>query len=278
METIDIVVDGILHQASLHRSMGPDLHRTIVYYHGGGFIFGDKDDLPAYAIKRFTEAGYDLLCMEYPKAPEMSLEAICAFVEKQLQWFLNNCDRLHLSKTYILFGRSAGGYIALMLAKRMIAMRAHKPYKIIVFYGYESFDSPDFNNPSEYYLKYPKLSWTDVRSSVGDGPIIKTNLFKRYPLYIYARQTGNWLKLLGINQHNLLMDQVFDHNEYPEIFFASSRYDQDVNYEHTIRMNSEYKNSTVFTSNQLIHEFDQVEGIETENLYKNLLEWLINVN
>lgn len=273
METIDIEVNGILHQASLHRSMSSGLHRTIVYYHGGGFIFGDKDDLPAYAIRKFTEAGFDLVCMEYPKAPEMSLKDICDFTQMQLFWLLENSRRLSLSSDYILFGRSAGGYLVMMLTKRMIEKRAKKPDKVIVFYGYETFDSDDFINPSEHYLRYPRLNWTEVRSVIGSGAVFKTNLLKRYPLYIYARQTGSWLRLLKVDQ-KYLEDPEGIISDFPESWFAASRFDRDVAYKHTELMSRKYENAKVFTSIQDKHEFDQSENDETASLYKQLFEWL----
>jgi acetyl esterase len=94
METIDLEVSGFLHQASLHRAMSHRKSKTVVYYHGGGFIFGSKDDLPAYAIEKLTSAGYDLFCMEYPKAPEMSLSQICDFVKEQLIWYQDNSQKV----------------------------------------------------------------------------------------------------------------------------------------------------------------------------------------
>jgi acetyl esterase/lipase len=138
METIDLEVNGFHHQASLHRAMSNRVNKTIVYYHGGGFIFGSKDDLPAYAIEQFTAAGFDLLCMEYPKAPEMKLSQIRDFIEKQLLWVLKNCHKMNLSDDYILFGRSAGGYLALYLAKRMMDLEVKKPLELIIFYGYST--------------------------------------------------------------------------------------------------------------------------------------------
>lgn len=274
METIDIVVNGILHQASLHRSMDSRMNRTIVYYHGGGFIFGDKDDLPAYAIRRFTKAGFDLLCMEYPKAPEMNLDDILDFTEKQLYWFLDHCHRMNLSSEYIMFGRSAGGYIVLEMTKRMLSKHMKSAEHVIVFYGYESFESNEFINPSEYYLQYPILSWRDVRSSIESRNVFKSDLLKRYPLYIYARQSGNWLKLLGASKKSEDHDLREAVSDFPRIFFAASEYDKDVDYQNTKLMSKKYINSFVFTSSQPRHEFDQSVSAEAEQLYDQLLNWL----
>ena len=274
METIDIEVNGILHQASLHRSMVPGAHRTIVYYHGGGFIFGDKDDLPAYAVKKFTEAGFDLVCMEYPKAPETGLKDICDFTEKQLLWLLENSQHLNLSSDYILFGRSAGGYLVMMLTKRMMAKQVKVPDKVIVFYGYESFDYDDFHVPSEHYLKYPKLTWNDVKSAIDSGIVFKTSLMKRYPLYIYARQTGCWLKILGIDSAIFSEDSEMIIRDFPKSWFAASRFDRDVEYKHTESMSRKYNDAMLFLSSQDRHEFDQSENKENLDLFMKVIEWI----
>jgi acetyl esterase len=273
METIDLEVSGFLHQASLHRAMSHRKNKTIVYYHGGGFIFGSKDDLPAYAIEKLTSAGYDLFCMEYPKAPEMSLSQICDFVKEQLIWFQVNHKKLNLSEDYILFGRSAGGFLVLELAKQMATMNRKVPDKLIVFYGYEDLVEEEFVLPSNHYLKYPRLGWDDVKSAIEKPPIYTSNLLKRYPLYIYARQTGNWLKMLQLDAYSKkALDE--DIQELPSIFLAASYHDKDVSYQNSLKLNKKYYNSVLFTSWSDKHEFDQIESGESEDLYKKLLSWL----
>lgn len=275
METIELEVNGFLHQASLHRAMSPRICKTIVYYHGGGFIFGSRDDLPAYAIKALTTAGYDLLCMDYPKAPEMTLSQIMDFVEKQLIWYQENCEELNLSENYILFGRSAGGFLALHLTREMAVLKQKMPEKLIVFYGYESLNQSEFTSPSDYYLNYPHLRWEDVMSVIDKKPVFITNFLKRYPLYIYARQSGHWLKQLGIvetNQADHLLETEI--SSFPDIFLAASHYDKDVSYQNSLSMNQKYSNSFLFTSWQNRHEFDQGESDESSQLYESLLKWL----
>ncbi len=274
MDTIDLEIGGFHHQVSLHRAMGNRANKTIVYYHGGGFIFGSKDDLPIYAIKKLTNAGYDLICMEYPKAPELSLSQICDFVEHQLIWYLNNHEKMSISDDYILFGRSAGGFLALFLTKRMAMLQQKKPVKLIIFYGYEYLNVSEFILPSEHYATYPHLSWDDVKSSIEKQPVLNTSLLKRYLLYIYARQTGNWLKLLGIHNSKLDTDIYVEGIEFPDTFLAASFYDKDVSYQNSLEIKKKYGNSVLYTSWSNKHEFDQIESDETEQLYQTILEWI----
>jgi acetyl esterase len=208
-----------------------------------------------------------------PKAPEMSLSLICDFVQIQLIWFQENCKRMNLSEDYILFGRSAGGFLALHLAKRMATMSRKMPDKLIVFYGYESLNQSEFILPSDHYLNYPHLRWDDVMSVIDKKPVFTSNLLKRYPLYICARQTGNWLKLLGLDAPSK-ESTIEDISDFPSIFFAASYYDKDVSYHNSITMSQKYDNSFLFTSWQNRHEFDQSENDESSQLYESLLKWL----
>jgi acetyl esterase/lipase len=275
METIELEISGFYHQASLHRAMSNRVNKTIVYYHGGGFIFGSRDDLPAYAIEKLTNAGYDFVCMDYPKAPEMSLSQICDFVENQLIWLQENYKKMDLSEDYILFGRSAGGFLVLYLAKRMAMMNRKMPDKLIVFYGYESLVESEFTLPSDHYLNYPHLRWDDVMSVIDKKPVFTTNLLKRYPLYIYARQTGRWLQLLGIDEVSKTdVNLEANISSFPAIFFAASYYDNDVSYHNSLIMSQKYDNTILFTSWQNKHEFDQIQSAESTKLYESLLHWL----
>jgi acetyl esterase len=274
METINLEIDGLYHQASLHRAIGFKVERTIVYYHGGGFIFGNKDDLPDYAIKALTSAGFDLVCMEYPKAPEMNLAQICDFVEKQLLWLLDNLEDLNLSKDYALFGRSAGGYLTLLLAKRMLDLEARKPSELIIFYGYSSFDDTEFINPNSYYNKYPKMAFNDVKLVIEDQPVFQSNLLKRYPLYIFARQSGKWLQLLGISDDIDKYTININIVEFLRVFVAASQFDKDVNFSHSLMIHKSRASNMLFISQSSEHEFDQKPSDETVDLYQKLIDWL----
>jgi acetyl esterase/lipase len=274
METIDLIVNGFHHQASLHRAMSNRVNKTIVYYHGGGFIFGSKDDLPSHAIDHFTKAGFDLLCMDYPKAPEMKLPQICDFIEMQLLWFLDNHHIMNLSNDYILFGRSAGGYLALFLTKRMIEMNKKVPESVIVFYGYSTFEDAEFKKASDHYGRYPKMTFDDVKSAIEDIPLFVSDLRKRYPLYVYSRQKGNWLQLLGINDRTEEYTIDVEVSEFPKLFLAASQFDYDVSYKQSLLLQRKSKSGQLFTSSMSEHAFDQKASQESLDLYKKLIKWL----
>ena len=41
----------------------------ILYFHGGGLLYGSREDLPMLHISRLTQAGYEILAFDYPLAP-----------------------------------------------------------------------------------------------------------------------------------------------------------------------------------------------------------------
>ena len=40
----------------------------ILYFHGGGLLYGHSEDLPRAHLKRLTSAGYPVASFEYPLA------------------------------------------------------------------------------------------------------------------------------------------------------------------------------------------------------------------
>ncbi|KFN12369.1 alpha/beta hydrolase [Paenibacillus macerans] len=84
---------------------------TILYFHGGGLIFGHREDLPPKYISLLAENGYGLLALDYLLAPESKLPAIMQAIHRSIEWFMK--EGLHTLKidpsNYYVMGRSAGG-------------------------------------------------------------------------------------------------------------------------------------------------------------------------
>ena len=45
----------------------------ILYFHGGGLLYGHKEDLPEGHLIKLTEAGYIIIAYDYPLAPTAKL-------------------------------------------------------------------------------------------------------------------------------------------------------------------------------------------------------------
>lgn len=87
---------------------------TVVYYHGGGWFFGDRTGALPYLMP-WLARGWNVVNVEYRMsgtalAPAAVEDARCA-----LRWVYRNADHFHLDTGRIIVtGHSAGGHLALM--------------------------------------------------------------------------------------------------------------------------------------------------------------------
>ena len=132
-EAYTIPFQGHELHARVFRPAAPAIGR-IFYLHGGGLVFGEPDDLPLCYVNLFLNAGYELISLDYPLAPEQRLavilDAVHAGVMGMLEILEHGAGSADSSTEtdsasgashipYYLFGRSAGAYLALMEAKRL---------------------------------------------------------------------------------------------------------------------------------------------------------------
>jgi acetyl esterase/lipase len=87
---------------------------TVIYYHGGGWFFGDRTGALPYLMPWFAR-GWNVVNVEYRMsgtalAPAAVEDARCA-----LRWVYRNANQFHLDTSRIIVtGHSAGGHLALM--------------------------------------------------------------------------------------------------------------------------------------------------------------------
>lgn len=262
----------------------------ILYLHGGGLVFGTSSDLPAVYENLFHTAGYDLIHLDYPLAPESPLTEILEAVHTSVTWLLNHPSACGYETfpPYFLFGRSAGAFLALSEAKRLCrnmqknvrfadpsALLPH-PSGILSFYGYHTFELPEFSRPNTTYKKLPAVSEETVRQLVTDHFITEGPMTIRYSIYIYGRQTGKWPEFLGsaeeIQAHTLTEE---DFALLPPGFFTASSGDQDVPFRESKQMAARIPGSRFFPVYYLEHDFDRdtskKEGLQ---VYRAALEWM----
>ena len=68
------------------------LKASILYFHGGGFLYGSREDLPELHISTITQAGYAILSYDYPLAPAATLEVIHMDVCDSVNNYLANTE------------------------------------------------------------------------------------------------------------------------------------------------------------------------------------------
>ena len=264
-------------EATFYKTSAAPKEQTIIYIHGGGLMYGQRDDLPQEYIQNFLAAGYHFLALDYPLAPEAPLRDIYTETKKGIQWFTEEYrSTLDItSDTFILFGRSAGAYLTLLLANDP---ELPDPVKLISFYGYYSLNDPSFQKPSVYYKKYPIMPEKIIRKLIGPSPIAKGPLQTRYALYLYARQTGKWIEYLHATQEDcrnfsLTTDEL---QTLPPTFIAQSTDDQDVPYRIGKTLQASIPDSYFFSVTGLEHDFDRDSLVpEAKEAYRQLIDWLL---
>ncbi len=234
------------------------LKASILYFHGGGFLYGSREDLPELHIETITQAGYAILSYDYPLAPAATLEVLHKDVCASVHNYLANASTYVGSQLpYFLWGRSAGAYLCLLAAYKGDFFVS--PRGIISYYGYGFLCDNWFNTPSAYYRSLPMVPWScmeNVSSEIEtEGP-----LETHYMRYVHARQTGSWKdlffkdrdKFLYLNYSLRLCDKL----PCP-LFCAHGTNDTDVPYEECFEMQKKYR-PEVFVASTDVHDFDRL--------------------
>ncbi|HEY4390879.1 MAG TPA: alpha/beta hydrolase [Paenibacillus sp.] len=229
---------------------------AILYFHGGGLLCGEKDDLPKAYIQKFLDAGHPFITFDYRLAPEVDLPDLYTDVQDAVNWFQANYEQIGLTHhKFIYFGRSAGAYLTFLAAKDD---SLPKPEKMISFYGYPRLDIEAFK--SRVYQHVTLIPKALVDGIIGDKPVVYGPVHKRYALYLHARQTGTWIASLFHDPTTNLNDyQLSDEDLYklPPTFIAQSRTDSDVPFYVSGTLHNQIPNSELFVVDQAEHDFDR---------------------
>lgn len=229
---------------------------AILYFHGGGLLFGDKDDLPKEYIQQFLDAGHPFIAFDYRLAPEAALPELYTDVQDAVKWFHTNFKEIGLAHNrFIYFGRSAGAFLTFLAVKDA---SLPKPDKMISFYGYSRLDIEEFSGKAYQQISpIPKML---VDRLIENKPVVVGPIQKRFALYIYARQNGTWISEL-FKGSAASMDQYqlsdSDLQALPPVFIAQSRMDQDVPFHAGQLLHKSIPNNEFYIVDKGEHDFDR---------------------
>lgn len=279
MTTDTLSFQGTPIQVDLHPAQGA-AKAALLYFHGGGLLYGSRQDLPADYVHAVTAAGYHLLCFDYLLAPESPLGDIHRSVDAAVDWYLTHRQELLGGPCpYVLFGRSAGGYLILTLAHRLLARRSVEPPAALwCFYGYHTLLHPYFIRPCPAYQRLPMISAAQLPDLTGDPPRSQAPLEERYFLYVSARQRGAWPSVLTRGDAAALTtyavpDQAL--SQLPPAFLTASTGDQDVPPTFSSALSQAIPRSRLYTVYGLDHDYDRDPHLpESQSLYAQAIAWL----
>ena len=276
-EDITLCETPYVKQASIYYNPHISPRACVLYFHGGGLLYGSRSDLPKLHLEKLTGAGYLVISYDYPLAPSAKLDLIMSDVTDSVNSLIRS------PQTYIpsghawpdapagpkgsasgdlpfyLWGRSAGAYLCLMAAAGGKLKSA--PRGILSYYGYGFLCDNWFGAPNSYYCSLPSVP-DSCLSAVGDGLYTTGALDTHYSLYVYARQKGLWKTLLytGRDKYFFLNHSLRTCSSLPcPLFCAHSINDTDVPYSEFLELCAKY-NAQRFVASKAVHDFDRDES------------------
>lgn len=264
-------------KATFYKPVKTQYKATILYFHGGGFIFGHKNDLPEPYIELFAEHGYGILAVDYPLAPESKLSTIIESTNFIINWMITDFIPKIENNNYFIMGRSAGAFLALsngLYAKEQLTI---PPLGIISLYGYFNLNDASFSVPSRHYLQYPKINEQNIKNLIQKEPVTTDLNHDRFPIYLFSRQNGNWMELIltsmeDKNKYSLNQEQL---KKLPDLFVASATLDPDVPTRQSRQLANIHPISDLHLINLDEHDFDRTHVNEHGlQLYEEIINWL----
>lgn len=247
----------------------------IIYFHGGGLLYGTREDLPDLHLKMLTEAGYCIAAFDYPLSPAAKLDLIMEDIIDSVNHYIDNSELYAGSNLpYFLWGRSAGAYLCLLIAAS--GKCKTPPAGLLSYYGYGFLCDGWFMAPSKYYCTLPMVDST-VLSTIPSGVHASGGLDTHYSVYVYARQQGNWVDLIYAGRQKFFyLDytlRMCDKMPCP-LFCAHSINDTDVPYSEFVELCNRYK-AKRFIASCNVHDFDRDESNSfTKLLLDKTIEFL----
>lgn len=256
----------------------PEVDRrvAVLYLHGGGLVFGSREDLPEPYVRMFLKAGYTLVALDYPLAPEASIGQINDFVFDAWQELIAAPQLAGKFRAHVLFGRSAGAYLSLMLSARIVREAGLTqnpkalplPAAILDYYGFYNLSDPAFFEPSARHKALARVTQESLAPELACAtPKFSARLSSRYNIYVYARQNpGVWLRFMGLTAADGSLDAALaDKNslceaelvQLPPTFITASTSDGDVPYRISKQLKRLLPNSKLHTVYYLDHDFDR---------------------
>ena len=213
---------------------------VIIYIHGGGLLWGSREDMKSEQIEFYHQAGFNIFSIDYRLAPETKLPAIKEDIIDALAWVENEGTKQfdYDQEKMAVIGSSAGGYLALLTGTF-----TNKPKAIVSFYGYGDITGDWAVKPSPHYASMTNVPRELAKMIVSDEIISVGPIEKRYALYMYARQHGVWIEelsgLIPILEKKELSKYCPLHHidaDFPPTLLLHGTNDEDVPYEQSVLM------------------------------------------
>jgi len=244
--------------------------KFMLYFHGGGFVYGSKNDLPNALIQIFLEAGYNILAVDYPLAPNHSLRKILAI---NVQTFDELKDLLIQESPFSFCGRSAGGYAILSLTQHLLQKNARLPERLVSFYGYYNLEFLT-NRSNDLPLPIHEEQIQNINQTL---PVYDDPLLQRSLLYFYGIQQKKLPEFYQIKNNDFKNFAIEPHTlkQFPRTFCTASTTDKEVPFKYSKSLKRLLADCKFLPVYDLEHDFlKQPENDQVKDILRQLQIWL----
>jgi len=180
----DLVIDADVPLRARHYLPAVPAHRhpLLVFFHGGGFVYGDLDSHDGLCRLLCRHARMQILAVDYRLAPENRFPAAVEDARASLRWAFENAEELDVDPLRIgVAGDSAGGNLAAVVSQLAVRDDGRAPVLQLLIYpamdatgrhrSRELFDEPFLPTKAELdwfeanYLGEARWQRTDPRAS-----------------------------------------------------------------------------------------------------------------
>ena len=177
----DLEIDTVVPLRARHYTpVGQDgMRPLLVFFHGGGFVYGDLDSHDGICRLLCRHAGAQVLAVDYRLAPEHPFPAAVEDARAALRWAFANASRLEADPQRIgVGGDSAGGNLAAVVSQ--LAVRDGGPVPGLQLLIYPALDSTGSHRsrvlfgddffPTKAHLDWFEAQYLGVASPLRSDP------------------------------------------------------------------------------------------------------------
>tara|TARA_Y100000590_G_C15509600_1_gene934870 strand:+ start:152 stop:937 length:786 start_codon:yes stop_codon:yes gene_type:complete len=179
---------------------------TIVYYHGGAWIQGSKNDsiIINKVLKPFFKKGWNIINVEYrigpSTAPQAAEDALTV-----MDWISINSDKYKINiENIITMGHSSGGHLALLAGLHSSKINKINVSAIINYLGITNIKQTDIflseTMPEQNYVRY----WVGNKESIDEISINYS------PIYFISNNSPAVISIHGKNDQVVPYDQALE--------------------------------------------------------------------
>ena len=206
---------------------------TIIHFHGGGLVEGDKGDTHGYC-KHLANAGFAVATANYGLIPQAKFPDFLFDAAHAVKYVMENISKYGKSKGFIISGQSAGAYITLMLCFNKEYLKSVNIKNSDISYWIS-----DAAQPTSHFniLKYEKGVSPLLQRIDETAPLFYVNENTNFPhllLIAYQEDLPN-----RVEQNKLLVSTIKNFNKDADVAFkilqkwhchGSSELDEDGEY------------------------------------------------